>query len=149
MTDTRRELELKERLVSNPGDSAFAELADLQMAGGRHQEALATLLGGLSSNPSHQVGRLILARLFLHLDYTPFAIRELKELRVAAPACESLKRLIEAIAPGTLAAEQLVQGSKDPVNAEDAALAPASSKEEVVAEDEFEFDILESLEEKK
>jgi hypothetical protein len=149
MADPEREESLRTLVARDRGDSAFAELADLEMARGEHHQALLTLLGGLSANPSHQVGRLILARLFLHLDFTPFAIRELKELRAATPACESLKRLIEAIAPGTLAAEQLALGSKDPVTAEVAALAPASSREEVVAEDEFEFDILESLEEKK
>ena len=146
MADPEREESLRVLVARDRGDPAFAELADLQMARGEHQQALVTLLGGLSANPSHQVGRLILARLFLHLDFTPFAIRELRELRASAPSCESLKRLIEAVAPGSLAAEQGSLGIASHVS-EGAAGASSSSvsrAEEVVAEDEFEFDILES-----
>jgi len=146
MTESERERELGQRLSEDRGDAAFAELADLQMARGAYQEALGTLLAGLSANPSHQVGRLILGRLFLHLNYAPFAIRELLELRAQAPQCESLRRLIEAVAPGTLAS---LTGAAIASGPAAQSVGVDSQSEDVVAEDEFDFDILESLEEKK
>lgn len=154
MSQSEREHELQARLSADRGDPAFAELADLLMADGRHQEALSVLLAGLSSNPSHLVGRLVLARLYIHLGFAPFAVRELKELYLTAPRSAALAKLIETIAPGTVAAldrgSALATSDANAQAAESGRAEGASAEAEgVVAEGEFEIDILESLEDAK
>lgn len=146
-----REQELTQRLAQDKGDPVFAELADLYMAKGQVGEALTTLLAGLSANPDYHPGRLVLARLFAHLGYTPFAVRELALLREARPECQSLERLLEAIAPGSSAlhdrAKEGRQGS-EPASNEDS--QPQTSEvevsgEETIAEGEFDIDVLEKV----
>ncbi len=159
-----REEELKARLASDSGDPAFAELSDLYMAEGKVGEALTTLLSGLSANPGYHVGRLVLARLFAHLGYAPFAVRELVTLRQQRPECESIRRLLEAISPGSSklsndswedSARQLSQdgetGGAERVESPERRQnsAPSASIEETLAEGEFDFDILSDLAEDK
>lgn len=142
-----REDELKIRLEQDKGDPAFAELADLYMAEGKIGEALTTLFGGLSANPGYQVGRLILARLFLHLGYAPFAVREIQTLRKERPEIESLTKLLEAIAPGS--SEQPGDTSESLDAAQLGSEQESAAEEATLAEGDFEIDILEDLEEKK
>lgn len=166
-----REDELKSRIASDSGDPAFAELSDLYMAEGRVGEALTTLLAGLSANPDFHIGRLVLARLFVHLGYTPFAIRELQTLHRQRPDCDSVRRLLEAISPGssreswtstkpdnTISSDseagssppgqgQVEGGPHGDVSAHGpAAVSGATAEEETIAEGEFDFDVLADFE---
>jgi predicted Zn-dependent protease len=146
-----REQELLERLAQDKGDPVFAELADLYMAKGQVGEALTTLLAGLTANPDYHPGRLVLARLFAHLGYTPFAVRELSLLREARPECQSLERLLEAIAPGSSASPKRGMadsqsndaGISNESGGEPALRQELGDGEETIAEGEFDIDILE------
>lgn len=78
---------------------AFAESAENLRRSGKLEEALKVCLQGLSANPAHHKGRLVLARVFFEMGYLPFAIREIEELCEALPESKSLQRLRDKLSP--------------------------------------------------
>lgn len=131
------EEDLRRIISEDPGNSAFAELADALRRSGRQAEAMDIALNGLSKNPGCHQGRLVLARLFFDRRQYPFAVRELEALQEALPESKTVARLLEKLSPG---AKQKLQSAK---------AAPVA---ETVAESEFEFDtldLIDSDEEKK
>lgn len=128
----------KEKILEDdPGNPAFADYADLLRREGDLTRAIEMCLRGLSHNPSHDLGRLVLARLFYERGWTPFAIREVEELCRRHPSNAGLTRLIKAIRPeGELPEAAVAQA------------APGSS-EETIAEADFDFEELDLIEEDK
>lgn len=123
--------EIKARLEEDPGDPVFAELGEAYRIAGDLQEALWICLRGLSSNPDVHQGRLLLARIFYQLEYFPFAVRELRELAVALPENEHIRKLLEGLSPGSSAGV----GHGGEIDGA-----------EVVAESDFDIDVLEDIE---
>ena len=122
--------ELKAALARDPGGAAFVLLAEILIRDGRFTEALPVLLAGLSHNESSDVGRLLLAETFYHLNYLPFAAREVSELSTRVPQSESLRKLLALISPqATEKAEKEEEGT--------------------VAETEFDFEDIDLLDDKK
>lgn len=122
-----QEAELKALIQDDPGNPAFAEYGEVLRAKGDLANALIVCLSGLSLNPKNHRGRLVLARTLFELRCVPFAVRELKELATDLPDNKNIKKLLEKLSP------ELVQTQ-----------APPS---EVLAESEFDIDILEAIKE--
>ena len=131
--------EIKTLLESDPGNPAFVEYAEELRRSGDLAEAMEICLAGLSANPSSLRGRLVLARVFYENGYIPFAARELAYLRRARPESESLRKLCEELG---------VEALQDSF-AEAAQVSSSQEAAEVVAETEFDLDVLESLSEEK
>lgn len=131
--------EIKTLLQDDPGNPAFVDCAEELRRAGDLGEALEICLAGLSANPSSLRGRLVLARVFYESGYIPFAARELAYLRRARPESESLGKLCEE-----LGVEALQDSFADAMQ-----VSPAQGDAEVVAETEFDLDVLESLSDEK
>jgi len=95
------------RLQEDPGDPLFAEFADLLRGEKRYSEAFEVCFQGLTANPQCHRGRLVLARLFYEKLHWPFAVRELRELRLALPENPHLQRLLERLQPGSEGGEEV------------------------------------------
>lgn len=93
------EAELELRVSGDPGDPAFAELADVYRRRGDYQGAFDLCLNGLTANPECIRGRVVLARLFYERLHFPFAARELRELCLALPANPYARKLLETLSP--------------------------------------------------
>lgn len=118
------EADLELRISDNPGDPAFAELADVYRRRGDYQGAFDLCLNGLTANPACIRGRVVLARLFYERLHFPFAARELREVCTTLPANPYARKLLEALSPEN-------------------ALSPASVElGKVLAEVEFNFNSL-------
>ena len=131
--------ETRALLQDDPGNPAFVDCAEELRRAGDLEEALEICLAGLSANPSSLRGRLVLARVFYESGYIPFAARELAYLRRARPESESLRKLCEE-----LGVEALQDSFADAAQS-----LPAQGEAEVVAETEFDLDVLETLSEEK
>jgi predicted Zn-dependent protease len=94
-----RILELEALVLADPGDSAFAELADIYRRSGDYGGALDLCYNGLSANPECHLGRVVLARVFYERLQFPFAIRELRELAVLDPKNIFVSKLLSMLAP--------------------------------------------------
>ncbi|WKZ57933.1 MAG: hypothetical protein QY326_04500 [Bdellovibrionota bacterium] len=135
------ETEYTEILASDPGDEVFVDYGDYLRRTGRLNDALLITLRGLSHTPDNSRGRLLLARLYFELGFTPFAVREIRELQAEYPQRKFLRQLLLKLAPD----EKLKEVSDSPVQPE-----PASkSSSETFAEGEFDFEALEDLEHKE
>lgn len=73
-------------------DEFVALAKELSETEGKRGEAREICFRGLSANPQHKLGRLVLARLFYLDKMYEFAARELGEL-VGTPNCPSLEKL--------------------------------------------------------
>ena len=116
--------EKKKLIEEEPGDPAFADVAEEVRREGRLDEALRICLRGLSESPSCSKGRLVLARIFFDMRCMPFALREVEELCRMWPENKALTRL-----RGKLTPERI----------------EAKDGEETVAEADFEFDEIEMM----
>ena len=125
--DQKSEDEIRRELEENPGSPVFSDYAESLRERGELSAGLHTCLLGLSSNPAHHLGRLVLARIFFDAGYYPFCVRELKELLRAFPDNQSLASLLKRIAPESETGER------------------ASQSLATMAEAEFEFDELELI----
>ena len=123
--------DLEKAVAKNAGAPEFVTLAEVRRSEGDLKNAAHVCFAGLSADPGNHQGRLLLARVLFELEYLPFAVKELVDLKNAHPDSKALERLLEKLAP-----DQLVNQS-----------SPDSIGEEVIAEADFEFDILEELEE--
>lgn len=94
-----RILELEALVLADPGDSAFAELADIYRRSGDYGGALDLCYNGLSANPECYLGRVVLARVFYERLQFPFAIRELRELALLDPKNIFVSKLLSMLAP--------------------------------------------------
>lgn len=94
-----RILELEALVLANPGDPAFAELADIYRRSGDYGGALDLCFNGLSVNPACQIGRVVLARVFYERLQFAFAIRELRELALLNPNNIFVSKLLSILAP--------------------------------------------------
>jgi predicted Zn-dependent protease len=133
--------ELRAELAKNPGSEVFADLAaELMSTPGERAEAREICFRGLSANPKHARGRLILAKLFYLDAMYEFSFRELIELRRIQPA-PSLDRLIESY--GDFGKAYLASsGANAP-----AAGSTAQAGEDVLGEIDLEEDFVEVLDE--
>jgi hypothetical protein len=104
-----RILELEALVLADPGDSAFAELADIYRRGGDYGGALDLCYNGLSANPACHLGRVVLARVFYERLQFPFAIRELRELYLLDPKNIFVSKLLSMLSPS----EEHYFGSSD------------------------------------
>lgn len=120
-------------LERDPGNSAFAEFADLLRARYDYNRALRVCFAGLSANPGCLQGRLVLARIFYEQSFTPFAIRELLQINQESPENQAVQTLLAKLAPGT----ELSKPSAAMVEMAESALAEA----------EFSLDDIELIEE--
>lgn len=116
------EEEARSALEGDPGDPRFVDYADNLRKEKRLEEALLVSLRGVSVNPNLAKGRLILGRIFYDMGLHSFAAREVKELLASAPENKTLKRLSELLNPG------------EGVN----------TAEGVIAESDFDVDLLEA-----
>ena len=123
--------ETRALLQEDPGNPAFVDFAEELRRAGELREAMEICLAGLSANPSSLRGRLVLARIFYESGYSPFAAREIAELQRARPESESLRKLAMQLGSEISQAE------------------PPLEQSEVVAEGEFNLDVLETLIEEK
>ena len=94
-----RTLELEALVLADPGDPAFAELADIYRRSGDYGGALDLCFNGLSASPECYLGRAVLARIFYERLQFPFAIRELRELVLLDPNNVFVARLLSNLAP--------------------------------------------------
>ena len=123
--------DLEKIVTENPGAPEFYLLADKLRQEGFFKEAIHVALAGLSVDSGNQQARLLLARLYFEQRYIPFAIREIEDLQRAHPESSALKSLLEKLDPGhSIKDRGTTQGNV----------------EEVIAEADFDFDILEELE---
>lgn len=123
---------LKQVLLKNPGDRQFVELAEYYKQRKDYHQAMQICLAGLSVNPGALKGRLLLAQLFYEQEFYPFAITELERLRSELPTNTAIISLLEKLNPTSI----LSAGS--PV-----------SQENIVAETDFDFSDLDSLEDEE
>ena len=91
-----------QKLVSNPADPVYIEVARFYHSKGDSKEAIFTCLKALSKNPNHPLGRVQLSKIYLDLGFYTFALNELELAHYMLPENDSIKRLIEIISPGTL-----------------------------------------------
>ena len=124
--------DLEKAVAVNPGAPEFVTLAEVRRSAGDLQQACHLCLAGLSADPGNHQGRLLLSRVYFELGYLPFAVQELVALCSAHPESKALERLLEKL---------------DPERLSDADSKEGKASEEVIAEADFEFDILEELEE--
>jgi predicted Zn-dependent protease len=125
------ETELRSVLENDPGDPAFAELAELLREQDRLLEAKEICFAGLSVNPGCNRGRLVLARIFWQQKQIPFCIRELEAIKQELPDNLAVAKLLARLSP-----------------AADAAFCKSSGlgKEDgTIAEAEFDLDDVEAL----
>ncbi len=113
-------------LESDPGNSVFADLAEIFRTRLDFSQALQVSLSGLSHNPGCHKGRLTLARTYYDMGFTPFAVRELELLIQELPDNEELRKLLIALGYATT--------------------SPDNSTDRILAEGEFEVETLEDLE---
>lgn len=97
------EKDLQELVQHDAGHPAFVELAEGLYRRGAIKEALEVCLKGLSRNPAAHVGRLLLARIYFDIESYPFAIREVELLCRALPNVQTLRKLLERLAPSRAA----------------------------------------------
>ncbi|MBX7143741.1 MAG: hypothetical protein K1X79_04770 [Oligoflexia bacterium] len=97
------EKDLQTLVQNDAGHPAFVELAEGLYGRGLLKEALEVCLKGLSRNPSAHIGRLLLARIYFELECYPFAIREIELLCRALPKVQTLRRILERLAPARAA----------------------------------------------
>lgn len=114
-------------LSQDPGNSIFADYADILHRDGRSESGIMISLRGISANPSCYKGRLILSKIFFDLGFTPFCIEQLLILRRALPENKSLVKLLERLAPD-------IEMSKE-----------TDRPEETYAEAEFDFEDIELI----
>ena len=126
--------EIEALLNEDPGNPAFVECAERYRALGDYANAFERCFAGLSANPSNHQGRLLLARLFYEKGYIAFAVRELELLAKHLPDNNTVKRLLEKLAPGS--SQQLGETTKE----------KSGKADDTVAEAEFDFDTLEKIE---
>lgn len=150
--ELEREKLLREALRDNPGGDEFAELAELLSADAqRRPEAREICFRGLSENPRHAKGRLVLAKLFYLDGLGEFCVRELVELSRYVSNSPSLERLVSAFGEfgKQFLAERPTAAQKR--SATDAAAGAAGGESsKVVAELDLDADfddLLEDLEE--
>lgn len=127
--------EYEKALGEDPGNSIFAEFADVLRSRYDYNRAFRVCLLGLSLNPTCAMGRLVLARLFYEQSFTPFAVRELIQLREQFSDSHSLSVLLSKLAPQ----EEFASSNGSQV-------AETSSNEGIVAEAEFDLDDIELIE---
>jgi hypothetical protein len=91
----------------------------------------------------------VLARVYYEQLYWPFAIREVEQLYQEFPESETVKRLLEALAPERKeeSSEKESVDIKDSSDKNDTHPKAEESDEETVAEAEFEIDAFDLLEE--
>ncbi len=97
--DSQKLSQLRKQAGQEPGSEAFVELARalLESPEGR-AEAREVCFRGLNANPSHKLGRLLLARAFYLDGCYVFAARELAELEDSSSS-PALMKLLEAFGP--------------------------------------------------
>ena len=123
-----------QRLLSvNPGDPCFADYALYLRSQGRGDEAQQVCISGLSENPQHHRGRLVLARLFYDRGQLPFSIREVEQVYRELPNQQTIRKLLSRLSPTSLGSET----------------RPKETIEQTVSEAEFGFDQIDLLDEKK
>lgn len=86
--------QLEALVLTDPGDPAFAELADIYRRRGDYGGALDLCFNGLSTKPDCLSGRAVLARIFYERRQFPFAVRELEALAVSVPHNGFVARLL-------------------------------------------------------
>ena len=110
--------DLKKLLEQDPGNPVYGDFADGLRRRGDLLGALQVCLSGLSSNPGHHLGRLVLARVFYDLGCMPFALRELVYLRRELPDVQSIKKLVDKLSPAGAADTKETSESEEAVFAE-------------------------------
>lgn len=123
-------VELETAVADNPGTPEFVDLAHELSKAGRAERAISVCLAGLTRDPSNLQGRLLLARIYFEQGYVPFAAREVQELVKLHPGSNALQHLAAKLDPSYVDLE---------------ARSETESDEQVVAEADFEFDILDEL----
>jgi predicted Zn-dependent protease len=121
-----KEEKIKLKLSKDPGNPVFSEFAEYLRKKKRVDEAFQVCFEGLSQNPSHLPGRLVLARLFYASNWIPFAVRELELIHRSYPENATLIRLLQKLDP-------------DFVPASDRAVETGQSNETMIAETEFDL----------
>jgi predicted Zn-dependent protease len=127
-----------QELQENPGSLVFINYGEYLRKQGRLSDALLVCLRGLDANPNADKGRLLLARTYYELGCTAFAVRELTELLRTQSQNEILLRLVKKLAPDFVPGLQQERPE-----------STATLTEELLAESEFDFDSLQSLQDKK
>lgn len=132
-----REREYHELLQSDPGNEAFIEFGEFLRRSARYSDALLVVLRGVSTNPTHPRGRLLLARVLFDCGCTSLAAREVEVLCRQFPEGKFLKKLLERLAPQAAAA----------LSAKPREQETQSSAPETLAEADIDFDVLDSSKE--
>ena len=129
-------------VAEDPGADSFVELAELLASDPiTRPEARELCLRGLSKNPSNNLGRLTLAKLYYLDCLFEFSLRELLELkRLQSRQVPSLEKLISAFGP--MSSEY----GKVPPTMTDTSAASVSEAESTVAEIDLDIDFLEAAE---
>lgn len=128
------EQEVVSLLSSDPGNSIFADYAELLRNQNRQEAAILVCIKGLSLNPACHRGRLVFARCLYELNCRPFSIEQIKYLSHALPDNQSLSRLLAKLSHG-----QQTAGSQ----------ASTAAVEDTIAEADFDFSEIDLLEEDK
>lgn len=131
------EPDLEARVSIDPGDPAFAELADAYRRRGDYQGALDLCFNGLTANPGCLRGRVVLARLFYERLHFPLAVRELLEVLRTVPGNPYARKLLQALAP----TEYLSTAGQGRISSDHSAAS------EVIAEAEFDLSSLDLFKE--
>lgn len=124
-----QETRYRQALAEDPGNPQFAEYARALVACGRAKEAIHVCLAGVSSNTTFSEGRLALALSFFEAGYRPFCVRELELLSKHHPQVSEIRKLL------------MLLGGTDSADSD----SSGDGEETVLADTEFDVDILEEL----
>lgn len=140
-------------------NSPIADKAEALRANGETWQAIQSALAHLGSEPMDHSVRLVLARAFYDVGLLEFAIREIEHLSQQLPENQSLRRLLEQLAPDRVDSKKPAEGAlanraqleSQSVARHDATptIAPKESEPETLAEGEFDIDILEEVQNTK
>lgn len=130
------ESEISNILAEDPGNPVFCEYAEKLRQEGKLKDALWVTLSGLSKNPANHRGRLVMARTLYQAGFIDFSVTELKVISKELPENQSVKKLIDKLAPG----------EKEHVVEKQSEQASHGSGEDTLAESEFDLGDLEMIE---
>lgn len=137
--------DLAELVFQDPGNPAFVDLAESLRTSGKLSESLQVCLAGLSRNPDLHRGRLVLARVFFELGFVPFCLQEIHNLIKELPNNNALLRLAEKLDPSFESSRLNLNPDSARLPLSDTASSNSQADESVVAEADFDFDILDGL----
>lgn len=136
--------DLREEFESDPGSPACIALARELIARSDLADAQQILIKGLSVNPSLDLARLLLAKVYFLQGFIPFAAKEIAELRVKNPKLEVLKRLHQKLTPHSGSVPNAVSS----VQPEAPLVEAGNFEQKIVAETDFEFSEIDLIDKK-